>query len=275
MSLKTAILDTGPTSYWPLDDDVGGSCHDEAGLHDATMTGAGVKLAAIPFGAASAPYFDGDIGSVLTVVDDPQYSQPYANAFTVAAWICPLTLDNAQTGGTRDQYVHFLEKAVNSTTEVEWAMRLYNRTNPSRHSRLSFYTFKLVSPPGEGNGAYMEYGVSANDVTPVALGGWLFLVGQAEPWISESDLTTGCILWKQGVEAVRTPADKYEHLPYNVHPQHGSGLISIGGTASSGFKGSIAHVAIWNRLLSSAEVASIWTAGQTELRDTPMYHSYL
>jgi len=275
MRLKTATLDTGPTSYWPLDDAVGGSCHDELGLHDATISGAGVKLAAIPFGAASAPYFDGNIGSVLTVVDDVQYSQPYKKALTVAAWVCPLALDNAQTVGTSDQYVHFMEKAVNSTTEVEWAMRLYNRTNPNRHSRLSFYMFKLVSPPGEGNGAYMEYGVSANDMTPVELGGWLFLVGQAEPWISKTDLTTGCVLWKQGVEAVRTPADKYEHPPYNVQPQHGSGPISIGGTDSSGFKGSIAHVAIWNRLLPSDEITSIWTAGQTELRDTPMYHSYL
>jgi hypothetical protein len=29
----------------------------------------------------------------------------------------------------------------------------------------------------------------------------------------------------------------------------------------------MAHVAIWNRLLSPAEIASIWTAGQAELRD--------
>jgi hypothetical protein len=274
MSLKTAILDTGPTSYWPLDDALGGTCHDETGLHDAAVSGSGVSLAVIPFGAASAPYFDGNIGSVLTVADDEQYSQPYSNALTVAAWICPLTLDNAQTAGSTDQYVHFLEKAVNPTTEVEWAMRLYNVTNPSRHSRLSFYTFKLVSPPGEGNGAYMEYGVSANDATPVEVGGWLFLVGQAEPWISDSDLTTGCVLWKQDVQAVRSPADKYEHPPYNVHPQHGSGSISIGGTASTGFKGSIAHVAIWNRLLFSDDIASIWTAGQSDLRDTPMYHSF-
>ena len=118
----------------------------------------------------------------------------------------------------------------------------------------------------------MEYGVSKNDMTPVETGRWLFLVGQAERWISKSDLTTGCTLWKQGVHAVRTTADKYES--YNVHPQHGSGLISIGGNDSSGFKGSIAHVAIWNRLLSSAEITSIWTAGQTDLTDTPMYHSY-
>jgi len=275
MSLRTATLDTDPTSYWPLDDALGDSCRDAAGLHDAAVTSPGVKLAAIPFGAAGAPYFDGDIGSVLTVVDDGQYSQPYANALSIAAWICPLALDNAQTVGSRDQYVHFLEKSVDSTHEVEWAMRLYNRTNPGRHSRLSFYTFKLVSPPGEGNGAYMEYGVSANDGTPVETGGWLFVVGQAERWISRSDLTTGCVLWKQGVQAVRSPADKYEHPPYNVHPQHGSGPISIGGTDSSGFKGSIAHVAIWNRLLSSDEIASLWTAGQADLRGTPMYHSYL
>jgi hypothetical protein len=120
----------------------------------------------------------------------------------------------------------------------------------------------------------MEYGVSLNDMTPVQLGGWLFLVGQAEPWISESDLTTGCILWKQGVQAVRTKPDKYEDPPFKVHPQRGSGSVSIGGTNSSGFKGSIAHVAIWNRLLSSVEITSIWAAGQADLHDTPMYHSY-
>jgi hypothetical protein len=72
MSLKTAILDTEPTSYWPLTDVTGASCRDEMGLHDALVNSAGVKLAAIPFGAASAPYFDGEIGSVLTVDDDPR-----------------------------------------------------------------------------------------------------------------------------------------------------------------------------------------------------------
>ena len=272
MSLNSAILDTEPTSYWPLSDVTGPNCRDEIGLHDAVLNSTGVKLAAIPFGDAFAPYFDGEIGSVLTVANDPKYSQPYANALSVAAWICPLALDNQFTLGSTDQYVHYLEKAVGSSTEVEWAMRLYNQKTPSRHSRLSFYTFKPVSPPGQGNGAYMEYGVSTNDTTPVELGGWLFLVGQAEPWISDSDQKSGCIIWKQGVRAARTPADKYGH--YGVHPHHGSGPISIGGTSSCGFKGSLAHVAIWNRLLSPDEIASIWTAGQTELLNTPMYHSY-
>jgi hypothetical protein len=78
MSLKTATLDTEPTSYWPLDDVVGGSCHDEAGLHDATVASASVRLAVLRFGGGSAPYFAGDIGSILTVVDDVRYSQPFA-----------------------------------------------------------------------------------------------------------------------------------------------------------------------------------------------------
>jgi hypothetical protein len=32
MSLKSTILSAQPTSYWPLDDLDGSSCHDEMGL---------------------------------------------------------------------------------------------------------------------------------------------------------------------------------------------------------------------------------------------------
>lgn len=273
MSLKNAILNSQPTSYWPLDDAVASSCHDEMGLHDASVPAGGVNLAVIPFGEIRAPYFDGELGSSLTIDSDPKYSQTYANALTVAVWICPLALDNAQTAGKSDQYVHFLEKAVAPSTDVEWAMRLYNQTNPTRHSRLSFYTFNLGSNPGEGNGSYMEYGVSANDETPCELGKWMFLVGEAEPYISSSALTTGCILWKQNGEAKRVPPDKYGQ--YGVQPQAGPGALTIGGTQATGYKGSISHVAIWNRLLTQAEITSIWAEGGIELRGTPMYHSYI
>jgi hypothetical protein len=275
MSLKNAILTTVPTSYWPLDDVAGPSCHDEMGNHDALVSDAGITLAVIPFGQVSAPYFDGEIGSYLTVPDDPRYSQPSASALSVAAWICPLTLDNSNVGGpvNGDHYVHVLEKSVDTSTDVEWLMRLYNDQNPTRHSRLSFYTFNLGSPAREGNGAYMEYNVSNNDLTPVELGRWLFVVGQAEPWVSSGDLTTGCIFWKQNVQAKRISADKYG--TYHVHPQDGSGPLRIGGTSRIAYKGSIAHVAIWNRLLSSDEISSIWSEGLTELQDTPMYRGYV
>jgi hypothetical protein len=274
MTIKTAIIATQPTSYWPLDDDAGASCHDEMGLHDASAPATGVTLSAIPFGAIRAPFFDGELGSRLTIEGDPQYSQPFANALTVAVWICPLALDNAKTAGKTDQYVHFLEKAVAPSTDVEWAMRLYNLRNPARHSRLSFYAFNLGSPSGRGAGSYMEFSVSANDVTPIEAGNWVFLVGQAEPWIGPDDLKTGCILWKQNVEAKRILQDKYEYPDFRVHPLTGTGSLTVGGTQETGYKGSIAHLAIWNRLLSREEIASIWTEGDAELRATPMYHSF-
>ena len=240
------------------------------GLHDASTPTQGVTLAVIPFGTSQAPYFDGGPGSFLTIANDPKYSQPHAQALTVAAWICPLALDNANTTGTSDQYVHFVEKAVGPSTDVEWVLRLYNQTNPTRHSRLSFYTFNLGSPAREGNGSYMEYGPSANDETPIELGKWVFVVGEAERWSANG--TTGCVLWKQDVQAVRVAADKY--AAYHVHPQHGSGPITVGGMQTSGFKGAIAHLAIWNRLLSAGEIGSIWTAADSDLRDTAMFHSY-
>ena len=280
MNIKDIILGTEPTSYWPLDDPGGSSCHDETGLHHASVPANGVSLAVIPFGSSQAPYFDGALRSVLTIDDDPQYSQPYANALTVAAWICPLALDNVNTTGRTDQYVHYIEKAVGPSTDTEWAMRLYDQTNPSRHSRLSFYTFNLNTPLGqssEGNGSYLEPGRSANDETPIELGKWVFLVGQAEPWISLDDPSTGCIFWKQAVEAKRVRADKYAATSDRtaVRPEHGPGPITVGGTQATGFKGAIAHMSIWNRLLSAAEIGSIWTAGAGDLRGSAMYHSYL
>jgi hypothetical protein len=72
--------------------------------------------------------------------------------------------------GGQDKYVHHVEKAVAESVDAEWALRFYNQLNETRHSRLSFYTFNLGSPTGEGNGSYMEYGVSKNDETPIELG---------------------------------------------------------------------------------------------------------
>ena len=168
--------------------------------------------------------------------------------------------------------MHFLEKALTPVLETEWAMRLYNQTNPTRHSRLSFYLFNLAptatNPTNKGAGSYMEFGVSKNDTTPVTVGDWLFLVGEAEPWVSPDDQTTGAILWKQDVRANRVPQDKYEYPDFQVHPQAGSGPVSVGGTAKTGFNGAIAHLALWNRLLSQDEIDSIWTQGSADLQAT-------
>ena len=266
MTLNSTILDTSPTSYWPLDDALGSALlHDECGLHDGEP--AGVDLAEVPFGAARMPHFDSRLGNGITIPDDERYSQPYANALTVACWVAPSALDFRYTDGSTDQYVHFIEKAVDYTHDAEWAFRLYDATNPARHSRLSFYLFNLGHPTGKGAGAYMEYGPSSNDQVPVRARRWLFLVGQGEGWVDGEEQSRGATLYKQGVMAERSPGDKYNNPPeWNVHPQHGPGVITLGGSiGKTAFCGAIGHVAVWNRLLAADEVAGMFAAGQAEL----------
>jgi hypothetical protein len=266
MKLKSTILDTEPTSYWPLDDAVGSyRIHDECGRHDGEPFG--IDLAEVPFGAARMPHFNGQLGSGITIPNDERYSHAYANALTVACWIAPFALDFRYTDGSRDQYVYLIEKARDSTRDVEWGFRLYNATNPERHSRLSFYLFNLGSPTGKGAGAYMQYGRSRNDDTPVRLGQWLFLVGQGEGWIDGTEQCRGAILYKQAVMAKRSPGDQYNNPPWwNIRPRSGQGVITLGGSiGKTAFCGAMAHVAVWNKLLTADEVVTIFTAGQAEL----------
>ena len=87
MSLKSAVLSTNPTSYWPLDD-ASGNMHDECGLREGVPSG--VNLSAVPFGAVRMPYFDGQLGHAITIQDHERYSHQWANALTVACWIGPV-----------------------------------------------------------------------------------------------------------------------------------------------------------------------------------------
>ena len=95
----------------------------------------------------------------------------------------------------------------------------------------------------------------------------VLLVGQGERWIDDVDDSTGAVLYKQAVQAVRSPGDKYNNPPsWNVHPFGGTGRIAIGGSiGKTAFRGAIAHVAIWNRLLTNNEVDRIWSEGLAEL----------
>lgn len=68
-------------------------------------------------------------------------------------------------------------------------------------------------------------------------------------------------------------ADKYGD--FGVHPQHGSGSITVGGSQETGLQGAVAHLAIWNRPLSGDEIASIWSAGASDLRSCAMHHSFV
>jgi hypothetical protein len=276
MSTSDAILSCTPVSYWPLDDPSSATTvRDEMGLHSGTVASPGVQPAVVPFGPILTPFFDGAIGSLITIPDDDRYSHTQGNALTVSCWICPLALNFPNTDGSSDKYVHLIEKAVRFNQDAEWAMRLYN-ADSGRPSRLSYYLFNAGSPVGKGAGAYMQYGLSANDQTPVTVGRWLFLVGQGEGWVDDTNESTGAIFYKQEIQAIRSPGDKYNNPPqWKVRPYNGTGPIAIGGSIDkTAFRGAVAHVALWNRLLTAAEIERIWSEGLAELRLTPMYQPY-
>ena len=266
VSLLETIRGLQPTSYWPLDEAAGSpTVRDDKNLHTGAV-GPGVTLGAVPFGSGRAPFFNGELGSLIKIPDDEKYSHTFQNAITVAAWICPSLLDFRHTQGKDDQYVHFLERAKGRNVGVEWAMRLLNQKS-TLPSRMSYYLFNSISPPGLGAGAYMQCGVSQNDHAEIKVGDWYFAVGQGEPWIDGYSTETGAIFFKQGVQAERTGGDKYNNPRWNVRPHHALAEIAIGGSIdASAFEGSIAHVAIWNRLLTPAEVDQIWCAGVSELK---------
>ena len=169
--------------------------------------------------------------------------------------------------------MHFLEKAVNSSIEVEWAMRLYNQTNPNRHSRLSFYTFKLVSPPGQGNGAYRS--MASRRMTR-RLSSWaagFSSWGKRNRRFGKRSDDRMCLL-EAGRRAAHTPADKYEHSPYHVHATR-VGANQHRRHQFVRFQRVNCARHNWNGLVSAAEITSIWAGGEADLRGTPMYHSYV
>ena len=228
MSVNDAILATQPTSYWPLDDLSGSSsCHDEMGLHDASLPSAGVTLSVLPFGTSQAPFFDGALKSVLTIPDDPQYSQPFAKALTVSAWLCPLALNNANVVGGQDRYVHYVEKAVAESVDVEWALRFtISKIKPAiRVSRSTRST--SVRRPARAMAPTWNM---ASRRTMRRRSSW----GNGCSWLARPSVgfRRAIFQWaaRSGNKVLprrRELADKYGE--YGVEPQHGSGSITVGG----------------------------------------------
>src|SRR5690349_18211927 len=123
MSISKVLMDSCPTSYWPLDDSAGSATvRDEKGRHAGVVMPHGVTLSAVPFGASLMPLFDGSQDSVIRIPDDDRYSHTFTNSLTVSCWICPHTLIFPNSDGSTDKYVHFIDKGIDYSHGSEWAM---------------------------------------------------------------------------------------------------------------------------------------------------------
>ena len=232
---------------------------------------AGVTLSVLPFGAAQAPFFDGALRSVLTVPDDPHYSQPFAKALTVSAWLCPLALNNANVVGGQDKYVHYVEKAVGSRRRRVGAQistissirpaihvsRSIRSTSDHPRARAMAPTWNMASrrtmrrPSRSGNGC---------------------------SWLARPSPGFRKAIFRQAARSGNKASPRGANLPINTAISaysHSRGPARLrSGSQETGFQGAIAHLAIWNRLLSGDEIASIWSAGAGDLGASAMYHSF-
>jgi hypothetical protein len=183
-----------------------------------------------------------------------QYAQvPSSNALsvtdtgclTIEAWIMPTTLQFPNEEGTG--YVYVLGKGVPG--EYEYAIRIYSAKNtevPERPNRISGYVWNLAG--GLGSGAYFQ--------DPVKVNQWIMLTLVLDDRAS--------LEWPDGYVAIYKDGvlrDQVSMNQYNVRPQAGNAPLCIGTRNNdSYFEGGIGKVAIYDHLLSSAEIAATYAA---------------
>lgn len=180
-----------------------------------------------------AVQFDG-YAAYAEVPSSADFSLPTTGSLTISFWLRPDTLNfNFTEGASGAGYVDFLGKGA--IGQYEWLFRIYNK-NATRPNRISFYVYNLTG--GRGAGCYFQ-----DDLT---VGQWINLVGEIDSHY--------VYIYKNGVLR-----DKYDYTGLSIHPQSGSAPVRVGTVAKeSYFKGALDDVTIYNRLLTSTEIANTY-----------------
>jgi hypothetical protein len=164
---------------------------------------------------------------------------------TIEAWIMPTTLQFPHEEGTG--YVYVLGKGA--PDQYEYAIRMYSAKNteqPERPNRISGYVWNPSG--GLGSGAYFQDKVEINQ--------WIMVVLVLDDRASQKWPDGYVAIYKDGVLR-----DQVSMTQYNVTPQAGNAPLGIGRRdGDSYFEGGIGKVAIYDRLLSSAEIAATYNA---------------
>jgi hypothetical protein len=191
-----------------------------------------------------------------------------AHGLTVAAAIQPHTLTFVTTedvDGTdaRKRYVHWLGKGV--AGQHEWTFRIYSADNSvCRENRISFYVFNLTGDLGIGS--HFQDSIDAPDE-------WIQVVGVVDTVnqitriykngvLQDVDNYNGAQgpLYEGDFEglAVNTMTDDGQSVV--ITPQHGNAPLRMGTRElRSLLQGGLQGVRIWNRPLTSPEVAGLYT----------------
>ncbi len=201
--------------------------------------------AALPNGDKAAD-FNGS-SQYLTVPASPALSVPTSKALTIESWIRPDVLNFSHT--ENEGFVYWLGKG-NPGQGYEYANRMYSYANTAgRPNRISDYQWNASG--GLGSGAYFQ--------EPVTAGQWIYVVDTI-------DMSKGTIaIYKNGVLKGTVPLSQY-----NVTPATTQSPFNVGTrNNNSYFQGAVGKVAVYNRILTSAQIAAHYSAMMNGGGSTP------
>jgi hypothetical protein len=252
------VLCEKPVGYWAMNM---GSGTTEADLSEkgssGTYKGPTPTLAALPNGEQAAN-FNGE-SNYLTIPSKAAFSIPTTGNLTWEAWIRPSVLQFPNDSGG---YVDWMGKCADYSPTCEWEARMYNTTNAeNRCNRLSAYVFNPSAGLGSGADFQPTCGLFQANT-------WFHVVGEYTTESQPADCQSaqsypGAIdIWVNGV--------KWNHSrhgqtgcfsQYQVVPKANNSPVNVGTMAGDAwFQGAIGKLAIYDFLLSQAQISSHYRA---------------
>ena len=253
----SAVLDARPVAFWDLSARSLSEPDLSAHGHSGRYRGGLPSPARLPDGERASD-FDG-AGQYLSVPSSPQFSIAHTGELSFEAWIRPDALQFSHPAGD-EGYVDWIGKCQNYAPSCEWEGRIYSAVNPQRRcGRLSAYAFNPSA--GLGSGADWQ-----PDCGALHAGSWLYVVGEyqtrATPKGCESSYPGTINIWVDAVKqnfAVHAPTGCMSQ--YRVSPRPGASPLNIATMAfDSWFQGAVGKVAIYDTLLSQAQIDAHYTA---------------
>jgi hypothetical protein len=255
------ILADHPVAYWAMSHR-SGSEPDLSGHHNNGSYVVGTKgSATLPNGDLAAD-FDGAT-QYLTVPSNATLSIPTTRNLTWEGWIRPDVLQFPHDDGTFG-FVTWMGKCERYAPSCEWEARMYSTQTkevPNRPNRFSAYVFNPNAMLGSGADWQPVDGL-------IAAGQWYHVVGEYTTATQPADCPNATMypgsinIWVNGV--------KWDHAShgttgcisqYNVVPTAGNSALNIGTMATdSWFAGAVGKVAIYDVLLSDAQIAAHYNA---------------
>ena len=248
-----AVLADGPVGYWAMNRSPASEPDLTGRTSAGTYRGSTAPLATMPNGDQAAD-FNGST-QYMSIPSNAAFSIPTTHSLTWEAWIRPDTL---QFPNNSSGYVDWMGKCQDYSPTCEWEARLYNTTNSeNRCNRFSAYVFN--SSAGLGSGAYWQPTCGL-----IQAGQWYHVVGEYTTLSQPSGCQNagqypGAVsIWLNGV-----PWNQASHgqtgcfSQYNVVPTANSSPLNVGTMAMDAwFQGAIGKVAIYDKLLSQAQITS-------------------